>query len=75
MMTILLKFPNIGYKASVSELARIQMAFRLPRSVSGQWALEGAVGADTNRNTPELVLSKSVLPRSKNVSHDILYYY
>lgn len=49
--------------------------FLLPQSVSGQCALEGAVGADTNRNTHELVLSKSVLPRSKNISHEILYYY
>lgn len=51
------------------------MAFLPSTKCSGQCAVEGAVGADTNRNTQELVLSKSVLPRSKNISHETLYYY
>lgn len=53
----------------------IQMAFAPSTGASKLWTLEGAVGTDTNNETPELVLLKSILSRPKNVSNEILYRY
>lgn len=51
------------------------MAFAPSTGASKLWTLEGAVGTDTNNETPELVLLKSILSRPKNVSNEILYRY
>lgn len=39
------------------------MVFHLPRGTSRMWALEGAVGTDTNNETPEGGLLKPVPSR------------
>lgn len=39
--------------------------FHLPRGVSGQWALEGAVGADTNLTHLKLCFQNQSYPDPK----------